>query len=341
MSIPDRFRDVAELEEFMTRPSDALIEDLAHVSGDIIVLGVGGKMGPTLARMAKRAAPEKRVIGVARFSAPLLRTQLESNGIECISANLLDQAQLDGLPDCPNVIFMAGRKFGATDDQPGTWAMNVLVPAWVAQRYGGSRIVAFSTSCVYPFVDVAASGASEDTPIGPPPGEYANSCVGRERVFEYFSRIHGTPGCLIRLSYAIDTRYGVLHDVGRKVLRNECVELAMGHCNVIWQGDANEYALRALGHCTMPTSPLNISGATHTSIRVLASEFGERFGRQPRFKGTEAATAWLVDTSRARALLGEPRVDMARMVDWCADWLRRDLPSLDKPTHFEARDGRY
>ena len=341
MNTPARFDDVAALEEFMTRPSARLIEDMTRVSGDIIVLGVGGKMGPTLARTAKRAAPGKHVIGVARFSAPLLRSQLESHGIECISADLLDRRQLDALPDCANVIFMAGRKFGATDDQPGTWAMNALVPAWVAQRYAQSRIVAFSTSCVYPFVDVAGPGAAEDTPIGPPAGEYANSCVGRERMFEYFSRVHGTAGRLIRLSYAIDMRYGVLHDVGRKVLRGEPVELAMGHCNVIWQGDANEYALRALAHCTTPTSPLNVSGPRHVSVRALAQELGERLGRTPQFTGAESATAWLIDTRRARELLGEPRIDVTTMVDWCADWLRRDMPSLDKPTHFEARDGRY
>ena len=325
----------------MTRPSAALIEDMARVTGDIIVLGVGGKMGPTLARVAKRASPGKRVVGVARFSTPLLRAQLESHGIECISTDLLDRGQVDALPDCANVVFMAGRKFGATDDQPGTWAMNTLVPAWVAQRYAHARIVVFSTSCVYPFVDVAGPGASEDTPIGPPAGEYANSCVGRERMFEYFSRVHGTAGRLLRLSYAIDTRYGVLHDVGGKVLRGESLDLAMGHCNVIWQGDANEYALRALAHCTTPTAPLNISGPRHVSVRALAQEFGERLGRTPQFNGTESATAWLVDTHRARALLGEPRIDTTTMVDWCADWLRRNMPSLDKPTRFEARDGRY
>jgi nucleoside-diphosphate-sugar epimerase len=341
LNTPARFDDVAGLEEFMTRPSAALIEDMARVTGDIIVLGVGGKMGPTLARAAKRAAPGKRVIGVARFSTPLLRAQLESHGIECISINLLDRGQLEALPDCANVVFMAGRKFGATDDQPGTWAMNTLVPAWVAQRYAHARMVVFSTSCVYPFVAVAGSGASEDTPIGPPPGEYANSCVGRERMFEYFSRVHGTAGRLLRLSYAIDMRYGVLHDVGGKVLRGEPIELAMGHCNVIWQGDANEYALRALARCTTPTSPLNVSGPRRVSVRTLAQEFGERFDRTPRFTGTESATAWLVDTHRVRALLGEPRIALASMVDWCADWLRRDMPSLDKPTHFEARDGRY
>jgi nucleoside-diphosphate-sugar epimerase len=341
MTLPPHFADVADLEEFMTQPSAVLIDDLARVQGDIIVLGVGGKMGPTLARMARRAAPSKRIIAVARFSAPSLRARLEAQGIECISANFLERDQLDGLPDCPNVIFMAGKKFGSADDQPGTWAMNTLVPAWIAQRFARSRIVAFSTACVYPFVDVAGPGASEDTPIGPPPGEYANSCVGRERMFEYFSRLHGTQGRLLRLSYAIDMRYGVLHDIGRKVLRAEPVDLAMGHCNVIWQGDANEYALRALVHCTTPTSALNISGAPHTHVRELALAFGERFGLAPRLVGSEAATAWLVNTRLARSLLGEPRIALATMVDWCADWLRRDLPTLGKPTHFEVRDGNY
>ena len=224
--LPKRFESVEHLEDVMTTPSPALVDDLARAPGDLIVLGVGGKMGPTLARTAKRAAPDRRVVGVARFSEPGLREALERHGVECIAADLLDRDAVARLPKLPNVVFMAGRKFGSTGAEHLTWAMNVHVPALVTEQFAGSRIVAFSTACVYPFVPVASGGATEDTPTTPPPGEYANSCVGRERMFDHFSRRHGTPGRLIRLSYAIDMRYGVLHDVARKVLAREPIDLA-------------------------------------------------------------------------------------------------------------------
>jgi nucleoside-diphosphate-sugar epimerase len=325
----------------MTTPSPALIADLARIDGDLIVLGVGGKMGPTLARLAKRAAPGKRVIGVARFSERGLRESLESHGIECVPADLLDRAAIARLPRAPNVVFMAGRKFGSTGREDLTWAMNVFVPALVAEAFASSRIVAFSTACVYPFVPVASGGATEDIATTPPPGEYANSCVGRERMLQYYSRVAGTPGRLIRLSYAIDMRYGVLHDVARKVLARDTIDLTMGHVNVIWQGDANEQALRALAHCTSPTTGLNVSGSTVTSIRALAMAFGERFGVEPRFTGREAETAWLVNTSEAGRLFGAPAVSLDTMIDWTAHWVRSGKPSLGKDTHYEVRDGNY
>jgi nucleoside-diphosphate-sugar epimerase len=336
-----RFADVEELEEFMTRPTPQLQADLAAAEGDLVVLGVGGKMGPTLARMAKRAAPAKRVIGVARFSEKGLKEKLESGGVECIPCDLLERAALERLPRAPNVVFMAGHKFGAAGDASFTWAMNVAVPFMVAETFRESRIVAFSTACVYPYVAVTTAGATENTPTTPPPGDYANSCVGREQAFRYGSHRYGTRGRLVRLEYAIDMRYGVLHDVAAKVFAGEPVDVTMGHVNVIWQGEANEQALRLLAHCTNPTSALNVSGPAVVSVRSLAQEFGKRFGKNPVFSGQESKTAWLIDTTQARKLFGAPRVALGTMIDWQADWIARGRPSLGKPTHFETRDGKY
>ena len=341
MQLPERFESVDHLEEVLTTPSAGLIADLARVPGDIVLLGVGGKMGPTLARLAKRAVPKREVFGVARFSEPGVRSALAAAGVRTIECDLLDRAAVARLPDAPNVVFLAGRKFGSTGAEHLTWAMNALVPAIVAERFAHSRIVAFSTACVYPFVPVTGGGATEDTPTTPPPGEYANSCVARERMFQHFSHLAGTPGRLIRLSYAIDMRYGVLHDVARKVLAREPIHLAMGHANVIWQGDATSQALRALAHCTAPTSGLKVSGPTATSIRALAVAFGERFGVAPILAGTESDTAWLVNTTAAQRLFGPPEVPLERLIDWTADWVARGMPSLGKDTHFEVRDGNY
>ena len=322
----------------MTRPSAELQADLASVP-EIIVLGVGGKMGPTLARMAKRAG--KRVIGVARFSEKGLKEKLERWGIECVACDLLDRAALERLPKVKDVIFMAGHKFGAAGNAALTWAMNVGVPFMAAEAFRDSRIVAFSTACVYPYVGVEGKGATEEMPTTPPAGDYANSCVGREQAFLYGSQRYGTPGRLMRLEYAIDMRYGVLHDVAQKVLAGQPVDVTMGHVNVLWQGEANEQALRLLAHCTTPTSPINVSGPEVVSVRALAQEFGRLLGKKATITGKEAPTAWLVDTSEAQRLFGAPRVPLAKLLEWQADWVARGLPSLGKPTHFETRDGKY
>jgi nucleoside-diphosphate-sugar epimerase len=341
-ALPERFATVEALEDFMTTPSPQLVADLKTITGDILVLGVGGKMGPTLARLAKRAAPlGKRVIGVARFSEPGVREALARAGVEAISLDLLDRGALERLPKAANVVFMAGRKFGATGDVPLTWAMNVQVPAMVAEVFKASRIVAFSTGCVYPFVPVESGGATEDTPAVPPPGDYAYSCAGREHMFSYFSAQHGTPGRLVRLNYAIDMRYGVLHDVGRKVRDGETIDLAMGHVNVIWQGDANTVALRCLAHATIPTTPINVTGPETIEVRWLAGEFGKLLGKKPKLAGKPAPTGWLNNSSRMVKEFGPPSVPLAKMIEWTADWLSRDMATLNKPTHYEVRDGKY
>jgi len=335
---PARFADVEELEEFMTRPSAELVRDLAGVD-EILVLGVGGKMGPTLARLARRAG--KRVIGVARFTEPGLREKLTAWGVECIACDLLDRERLELIPRIKHVVFMAGHKFGAASNASLTWAMNVGLPFMVAETFRNSRIVAFSTACVYPYAAVSGHGADESIPTTPPPGDYANSCVGREQAFAYGSQRYGTPGRLMRLEYAIDMRYGVLHDVAAKVFAGQPVDVTMGHVNVLWQGDANEQALRLLAHCTTPTSAINVSGPDVLSVRSLAQEFGKRFEKTPTITGAEAPTAWLVDTVAAQRLFGPPRVPLATLLDWQADWIARGLPDLGKPTHFETRDGKY
>jgi nucleoside-diphosphate-sugar epimerase len=337
-TLPRTFADVEALEEFMTRPTRELEQDLSSAK-EILVLGVAGKMGPTLARMAQRAG--KRVIGVARFSAAEVKRRLEAQGVECIACDLLDRAALERLPRVRDVVFMAGHKFGAAGNPSLTWAMNVGVPFMVAETFRESRIVAFSTACVYAYAAVSGRGADESAPTLPPPGDYAASCVGREQAFLHGSQRYGTPGRLMRLEYAIDMRYGVLHDVAEKVFAGKPVDVTMGHVNVLWQGDANEQALRLLAHCTTPASPINVSGAEVLSVRHLALEFSKRFQKPVKIEGKEAASAWLVDTRAAQELLGAPRVPLQAMLDWQADWIARGMPDLGKPTHFETRDGKY
>lgn len=339
-TLPETIPDIAALDELLCRPSEALIHDLGKVEGDIMILGVAGKMGPTLAGLAKAALPGRRVIGVARFSEPGTKEWLQARGVETISCDLLDEKAIGALPKIPNIIFMAGRKFGAEGDLALTWAMNSHVPALVAQAFKSSRIVAFSTGCVYPFVPVDSGGSREEMQPDPP-GEYAQSCVGRERMFEYFSKKYATPGRLFRLNYAIDMRYGVLYDIASKVFWGKPIDISLGHVNFIWQGDASSQALRCLAHCDTPTSPINVSGPEILAVRDIAAAFGKRFGKAPVLVGKEEPTSWLTNTSQAVKLFGPPVVDTEQLIKWTVDWVQREMPSLGKPTKYEVRDGRY
>jgi nucleoside-diphosphate-sugar epimerase len=339
-TLPQRFASVDELEAFLAAPSPALVADLAKVEGDLMILGVAGKMGPTLARLAKNASPTRRIVGVARFSDTSVRERLEAWGIETIACDLLDRDAIEALPDAPNIVFAAGHKFGASGNTPLTWAMNTWVPALVAERFKASRIVAFSSGNVYPMTRIGRAAPTESSPVGPI-GDYAQSCLGRERMFEYFSARHGTPGRIVRLNYAIDMRYGVLFDIASKVKRGEIVDVTMGYVNVIWQGDANAHVLRCLAQCTTPTTVLNSTGLETLSVARLATQLGERLGVAAKIGGREAETALLSDASAAARLFGPPTVPLEAMLDWVADWVKNDGPSLGKPTKFEVRDGTF
>lgn len=339
--LPATFRDEAHLEEFISTPTRGLVQDLAAIDGDILVLGVAGKVGPTLAMMAKRAAPSKRVIGVARFSDPDVKRRLEAAGVETITCDLLDRAAVARLPETANVVYMAGKKFGVTGGEPFAWAMNAVVPAYVGERLRGTRFVAFSTLCVYPFSPVAGSGATPaDTPPTPV-GEYANGCVARERIFQYFSAKSGSPGRLARLNYAIDCRYGALSDIAQWVRSGTPIDIRTGVANCIWQGDAIAHILRCLRHGTDPATAINIGAPQTTNVRAASLRFGELFGREPVFQGTEQATAWHNDCTEAQTLFGDPVVNLDTMIRWNADWLQRGLPLHRKPTHYEQRGGTF
>ncbi|WP_163850838.1 NAD-dependent epimerase/dehydratase family protein [Pseudooceanicola aestuarii] len=339
-ALPDRIDDIATLEELLSRPDAATVADLETLDGDIMVLGVSGKVGPSLAHMAARALPDRRVIGVARFSDPQIRRDLDSWGVETIQCDMMDRDALSRLPRARNIVFMAGHKFGSSGNQGLTWAMNTYLPGLVAETFTEARFSVFSTGCVYPFVPLEQIGADEGV-IPEPPGEYAQSCIGRERMFEHFSRQHDAPGRLIRLNYAIDMRYGVLGDIAMRIRAGQPIDLETGHVNVIWQGDANRFALRALAHGTVPAAPLNVSGPETLPVRWLAEQLAARMGIDVSFTGTPGPTAWLNNSAEAFRLFGYPEVPLGRMLDWVADWTARDMPTLGKPTKFETRDGRY
>jgi len=309
-----------------------------------MLVGAGGKMGPTLALMAAEVLRDlgtgRRVRAVSRFSDPRARALLEAGGVETIACDLLDRPAVAALPDAENVLFLAGQKFGTSEGPERTWAMNTIVPDIVAERFAASRIVAFSTGCVYSFASVFSGGSREDAPTSPA-GDYANSCLGRERIFQFASRTRRTRVCLFRLNYAIDFRYGVLLDVAQRVRRGEAIDLTTGFANVIWQGDANARALQCLELADTPALAVNVTGPETLSIREIAEDFGRRFGVQPQFTGTEAPTAWLSNAGRSFQLFGYPTVSVDQMIDWTEAWIHAGADTLGKPTHFETRDGSF
>lgn len=339
-----RFADVEELEERLSRPLPKLVKDMAELDGDLLILGVGGKMGPTLAMMARRAVvqakSDKRVIGVARFSDPAVREKLDRAGIETIRCDLMAEGALDALPDVRNVVYMVGHKFGTTGQEALTWALNAFLPGLVAQRFRHARIVLFSSGNVYPLTPVAWGGPTEV--VAPAPvGEYAQSVLGRERIFEFYARRFEIPSVLFRLNYAVETRYGVLLDIARKVWVGEPIDLSMGHVNVIWQGDANAFALRALHLVEVPPRPLNVTGPETVSVRAAAERFGELLDRRPILRGTEQAEALLSNAGQTFKLLGYPSVALDQVIEWVAQWVIDGGAVLGKPTKYAVRDGRF
>ncbi|MGV9798433.1 NAD-dependent epimerase/dehydratase family protein [Mycobacterium sp. NPDC003449] len=335
---------IDRIERDLTGPTPELVQDIARLDGDILVLGVGGKVGPSVAVMARRAVDEagvdKKVFGVARFSDPAALASLERSGVIPIRADLTDDLELDAVPDAANVVYMAGHKFGTVGNEHYTWMMNSYLPGRIAQRFRASRIVVFSTLVTYPLADVATGGSRESDPPGPI-GEYAASCVGRERIFEHFSREHGTEVLLFRLGYSIETRYGVLQEIAQAVHDGVPIPLDMGHASVIWQRDVAEYALRSLRLAANPPRALNITGPEIVSIRWLAEQFGERFGRPPVFDGTESGTAYVMDGSALHGEFGYPRTTLPEMIETVTDWVSAAHPLIGKPTKFQQRDGAF
>lgn len=344
MSLLEHLGTEADLDAYLSAPNAADIAYCRRVDGDVLVLGAAGKMGPSLVQRIVRAMSAAgvahRVIAASRFSSPEARRLIDKSGAATIAIDLTDPASVDALPDSRYVLFLAGRKFGSTDNTALTWATNTIVPANVARRFRDARIVAFSTGNVYPFVPASSRGSREsDAPA--PRGEYAQSCLGRERVFEYYSQQNGTPTLLFRLNYAVDLRYGVLVDIARAVKTGRPVDRTVSHFNVIWQGDANSFALRALEGCASPPRALNVTGPEILSVTEVAEFFGRRFGTRPEFRGVPSGEALLSDARACHEWLGPPQVTAGELMDGVASWLERDGRTLDKPTHFETADGKF
>jgi nucleoside-diphosphate-sugar epimerase len=332
---------IEQLEDRLSEPTPAVVAALDALDGDFLILGAAGKMGPTLARMAKRAVGKKRrVIAVSRFSDPATRAALELAEVETIGADLLDVDTLLALPDVENIIFMAGMKFGATGNEPLTWAMNSFLPGLVCQRFTTSRIAAFSTGNVYPLTPLHRGGSVETDAPGPV-GEYAQSCLGRERIFEYFANTYETPVSLLRLNYAVELRYGVLCDLARKVWEGTPISVAMAAVNVVWQGDANAWALQSLAQASAPATIFNLAGPEQLSVRRLATQLGNLLGKEPIFEGEEAPLALLSNGQKAHRAFGYPTVPIDQVLEWTAAWVKNGGPTLGKPTKFEVRDGKF
>lgn len=333
-----------ELEDALSSPTLPVVETMDRLEGDILVLGVAGKMGPSLARLARRASDAagrtRRIIGVARFREAGPEARLQSWGVETLRADLLNPDELRRLPEAPNILYLPAMKFGATGNEPATWAMNAALPAMVCQRYPRSRIVAFSTGNVYGLVP-ADGGGSRESDAPNPAGEYAMSCLGRERIFQHYAGTHGQPVALIRLNYACDLRYGVLVDLAKAISEGKAVGLGMSWFNTIWQGDANAHTLRAFEHAAVPARILNVTGARQLRVREICARLGERLGREPQFSGAETSDALLSDARSTHRLLGSPVIDEDQLVDWVAEWIGRGGRTLGKATKFESRDGRF
>lgn len=336
--------DVTALYNQLLEPSPALLSDIATLDGDIMILGVGGKMGPALAKLARRAlnlvGSERKVIGASRFSEPGLVEELNQLGIETHVVDLLNEDQLQSLPAAKNVLYLAGTKFGTTGKESFTWAMNAYLPGRVAEKYRDSNIVVFSTGNVYPLTPVDAGGATEKL-LPEPLGEYAQSCLGRERVFQYFSTKNNTPVFIYRLNYANDVSYGVLLEIAKAVKERKPIDLRMGYVNVIWQGDANEIAIRALNHCSVPAKMVNVTGPETVSIKWLGGQFGNIFGQEPVFINTEESTALLSNTGVSNDLFGYPKVLLNQMIELIAEWVNQGGKTINKPTHFQERQGKF
>ncbi len=336
--------DLLLLEKELLAPSDKLINDMRQIDGDIILLGAGGKMGPSLAVLAKeamdKAGLQHKVIAVSRFSDEALRKQLDSAGVQTISADLLNDKELQALPLAPNVIYLAGHKFGTSGKEPFTWAMNAYLPGRVAEKYKESRIVAFSTGNVLPFAPVVSGGLSEETNPAPI-GEYGQSCLGRERIFQYFAELNQTPTLIYRLNYAVDFRYGVMLEIAKSVLEERPINLSTGNVNVIWQGDANEIAIRSLLHCSTPAKLLNVTGPETLSVRWVAHQFGSIFNKEPLFIHEEQSTILLSNASECHRLFGYPSVTIRQIIDITATWLQKGGDVLGKATHFQEREGKF
>lgn len=337
-------RTLEQLDQQLYRLTDELIRDVKEVRGDIMILGAGGKMGPSLAKLTKLAVDaagvQKKVVAVSRFTNQAAKQELEDLGIDIIASDLMNDDALQRLPEIENILYMAGTKFGTTGNEHLTWAMNAYLPGRVAAKFKHSRIVAFSTGNVYPLTSVNSMGPTEEHPVGPV-GEYAQSCLGRERIFEHFSHLHGTPVLIYRLNYAIDLRYGVLLEIAKAVRSKKPVNLSMGYVNIIWQGDANQIAIRCLRLCSSPPAKLNVTGSTITPVKWIAQEFGKIFEIEPIFENKEEPTALLSNATRMEELFPFKKVSVKEMIQMTAEWLEGDGPLLNKPTHFQERTGKF